>query len=73
MISHRNVIANILQVAVYEAVPRKANNIETQNTLGILPFSHIYGLTLVAHVAQFRGDQTVVRSEEHTSELQSHS
>jgi acyl-CoA synthetase (AMP-forming)/AMP-acid ligase II len=60
MISHRNVIANILQVAVYEAVPRKANNIETQNTLGILPFSHIYGLTLVAHVAQFRGDQTVV-------------
>lgn len=60
MISHRNVIANVLQVAVFDDVGREMQGVETQNSLGVLPFSHIYGLTLVALTAQFRGDQMVV-------------
>lgn len=60
MISHRNIIANILQTAVYESVPRKKLGIKTQTGLGLLPFSHIYGLTLVAQVAHWRGDALVV-------------
>ncbi|KHN98707.1 phenylacetyl-CoA ligase [Metarhizium album ARSEF 1941] len=60
MVSHLNVIANILQVTAVDSVARKQLGVRTQTNLGVLPFSHIYGLTLVALVAHYRGDQVVV-------------
>ena len=60
MISHKNVIANVLQAEIFEAVARRENGIETQVILGLLPLSHIYGLTLVALLAQHRGDEVII-------------
>lgn len=60
MISHRNVIANIMQYCTYESVNRRNLGIETQVELGLLPFSHIYGLVVVAHSGTWRGDEIVV-------------
>lgn len=60
MISHRNVIANVLQICAADSVSRKELGVDTQTTLGVLPFSHIYGLVLVALVGQYRGDRVVV-------------
>lgn len=59
-ISHRNVITNILQKTTYDSVPRTAKGIRTQVMLGVLPFSHIYGLVPVTHVGTFRGDEIIV-------------
>lgn len=60
MISHRNVIANTMQYCIYEAVSRRKFGVETQAVLGLLPFSHIYGLVVVAHSATWRGDEVIV-------------
>ncbi|KAL0937583.1 AMP-binding enzyme (4-coumarate-CoA ligase) [Colletotrichum truncatum] len=60
MISHRNVIANVIQFRTYESVSRKQLGIETQVGLGLLPFSHIYGLVVVAHCGTYRGDGIIV-------------
>lgn len=60
MISHRNVIANTMQYCIYEDVARKKMGVETQVELGLLPFSHIYGLVVVAHAATWRGDEIIV-------------
>ncbi|KAK2001108.1 AMP-binding enzyme [Colletotrichum falcatum] len=60
MISHRNVIANVLQFTTYETVPRKELGIKTQTVLGLLPFSHIYGLVVIAHCGTWRGDGIIV-------------
>ncbi|CAK7234448.1 hypothetical protein SBRCBS47491_008951 [Sporothrix bragantina] len=60
MISHRNVIANVLQIGTYESHGRKNKGIETQVEIGLLPFSHIYGLVVIAHAGSFRGDEIVV-------------
>ncbi|KAK1833092.1 hypothetical protein QBC39DRAFT_346771 [Podospora conica] len=60
MISHRNVIANIMQYCTYETPTRRKLGIETQVELGLLPFSHIYGLVVVAHSGTWRGDEIVV-------------
>ncbi|UNI24275.1 hypothetical protein JDV02_010035 [Purpureocillium takamizusanense] len=60
MISHRNVIANVLQICASDSVSRAHIGLQTQTTLGVLPFSHIYGLVLVGLVGQYRGDQVVV-------------
>jgi len=60
MISHCNVIANTMQLRIFEDVGRKKFGVETQVTLGLLPLSHIYGLTVVGHVAIWRGDEVVV-------------
>ncbi|EFQ26604.1 AMP-binding enzyme [Colletotrichum graminicola] len=60
MISHRNVIANVLQFTTYEIVPRKELGIKTQAVLGLLPFSHIYGLVVIAHCGTWRGDSVIV-------------
>ncbi|KAH8736226.1 hypothetical protein BGZ61DRAFT_339384 [Ilyonectria robusta] len=56
MISHCNVISNVLQHATYESVARKQRGVRVQNVLGFLPFSHIYGLIVVAHTCTWRGD-----------------
>lgn len=60
MISHKNVIANTMQYCIYEDFGRKKNGVETQVELGLLPFSHIYGLVVVAHSATWRGDELIV-------------
>lgn len=60
MITHQNVIANIMQMHTYESVARKALSIDSQVTLGLLPFSHIYGLVPVAHLGAYSGDQCIV-------------
>ncbi|OIW31188.1 acetyl-CoA synthetase-like protein [Coniochaeta ligniaria NRRL 30616] len=60
MISHRNVIANTMQYRLYESVARKKFGVETQVELGLLPFSHIYGLQVIAHGGTWRGDEVIV-------------
>ncbi|KAL9945749.1 hypothetical protein ACHAQF_006395 [Verticillium nonalfalfae] len=60
MISHLNVIANILQYTTFDSVARKKLNIETQVDLGLLPFSHIYGLIIITHSNSYRGDEVIV-------------
>lgn len=60
MISHQNVIANTMQLCLYEGVARKKAGVETQVAMGLLPFSHIYGLVVVAHAATWRGDEVIV-------------
>ncbi|KAF5598368.1 AMP-binding enzyme [Fusarium pseudocircinatum] len=60
MISHYNAIANIVQLSLHEAVGRKQQNVTTQVELGLLPFSHIYGLVFITQTAIFRGDEVVV-------------
>ncbi|PHH80838.1 hypothetical protein CDD83_3660 [Cordyceps sp. RAO-2017] len=60
IISHRNVIANIVQLCLPEVGTRRQLGIRTQTSLGVLPFTHIYGLVMVSLVAHYRGDQIVV-------------
>ncbi|KAF5611183.1 phenylacetyl ligase [Fusarium subglutinans] len=48
-----------LQVA-YEAYGRKLAGVETQVGLGLLPFSHIYGLVIISHSMPWHGDEVVV-------------
>lgn len=60
MISHRNVIANSIQFGTYDSMARKHDGFETQVALGLLPFSHIYGLEVVAYGSIFRGDEVIV-------------
>ncbi|KJY01421.1 phenylacetyl-CoA ligase like protein [Zymoseptoria brevis] len=66
MISHYNVIANTLQINTHEELDRQAmikqtgDTHYTENCLGLLPMSHIYGLIVIAHVGPYRGDGVVV-------------
>ncbi|KAF5651617.1 putative phenylacetyl ligase [Fusarium sp. NRRL 25303] len=60
MISHRNVISNVLQHVTYDSVVRRKKGVETQAVTGFLPFSHIYGLVIAAHTCTWRGDQIIV-------------
>ncbi|VUC33245.1 unnamed protein product [Clonostachys rosea] len=59
-VSHRNVIANVIQMALFERVARDKLGVKTQVVLGVLPLSHIYGLVLVGLVSCYRGDEVVV-------------
>ncbi|KPM39357.1 hypothetical protein AK830_g7191 [Neonectria ditissima] len=60
MISHYNVIANILATATLEKTARLSFGFETQVTLGLLPLSHIYGLVTIAYCAEYQGDEVIV-------------
>ncbi|KAG8163000.1 hypothetical protein KVR01_007478 [Diaporthe batatas] len=60
MISHRNVIANILQMYAYESRGRQEKRVESQVLLAPLPMSHIYALVVAAHVAVWRGDGFII-------------
>ncbi|KAK4901009.1 hypothetical protein LTR27_002193 [Elasticomyces elasticus] len=66
MISHKNVIANTLQIFTHESPTRedyaKRNMLQsyTETALGLLPMSHIYGLIVGSHVGAFRGDGVIV-------------
>lgn len=61
MISHRNVIANTLQIGLYDKHSRDAISPDYIDiALGLLPYSHIYGLVVVCMASTYRGDQVVV-------------
>lgn len=60
MISHYNVISNVLQHVTYDSVARAKKGVTTQAVTGFLPFSHIYGLVIMAHTSTWRGDQVIV-------------
>jgi acyl-CoA synthetase (AMP-forming)/AMP-acid ligase II len=64
MISHTNVIANVLQIVAFDTEARilaKTGNEKSQeNALGLLPMSHIYSLVVICHVGPYRGDGTIV-------------
>ena len=57
MISHRNVISNVLQIKTYEINSRKEG--ETEVGLGLLPQSHIYSLVVICHSSTYRGDEVI--------------
>src|ERR1700760_3146247 len=63
MISHRNVIANVLQICTFDAVYRDSRTKQQgsqylENALGLLPMSHIYSLVVICHCGPYRGDGT---------------
>ncbi|PGH09022.1 hypothetical protein AJ79_05817 [Helicocarpus griseus UAMH5409] len=66
MISHKNVIANLLQVKQQEKrfrdelKPPGTQSEYTDVLLGLLPQSHIYGLIVQNHAGPYRGDQVIV-------------
>lgn len=65
MISHRNVIANVLQIGTYEQTNRDSQKSAsdeynpTEVALGLLPQSHIYSLVVICHATTYRGDQVI--------------
>ncbi len=65
MISHRNVIANVLQICTYEKPYREAlkppgaDYPNPEVALGLLPQSHIYSLVVICHATTYRGDQVI--------------
>ena len=65
MVSHRNVIANTLQLVTFEKPNRdrissKLGRHYLDVVLGVLPQSHIYSLIAVCHTSAYRGDQVIV-------------
>ncbi|KAL8871311.1 MAG: hypothetical protein Q9174_002828 [Haloplaca sp. 1 TL-2023] len=65
MISHRNVIANTMQICTMETPYRQQlrqpgdMRDPTEVALGLLPQSHIYSLVVICHASVYRGDQVV--------------
>ncbi|KAF2200774.1 acetyl-CoA synthetase-like protein [Delitschia confertaspora ATCC 74209] len=66
MISHRNVIANTMQITAFEKPYRERKKEPlsqvgyVENALGLLPMSHIYGLVVICHASVYRGDGVIV-------------
>lgn len=65
MISHRNVISNVMQIATFDKPSREkrsagAKHLAQDNVLGLLPMNHIYALVVIVHAAVFQGDNVVV-------------
>jgi acyl-CoA synthetase (AMP-forming)/AMP-acid ligase II len=65
MISHRNVIANTMQIQRFDKTYRdtKLAPGQTQyldNALGLLPMSHIYSLVVMSHAGPYQGDGTII-------------
>ncbi|KAJ5407877.1 hypothetical protein N7509_001760 [Penicillium cosmopolitanum] len=56
MLSHRNIVANVLMVA---SSVGKSYNWKDDKLIGILPFYHIYGLTCLIHQPLYRGIEMV--------------
>ncbi|KAF5235640.1 hypothetical protein FANTH_11659 [Fusarium anthophilum] len=52
--------SGIIQTCTFDSVSRKADGIETQVMLGVLPFSHVFGLMLITHLGTYRGDEIIV-------------
>lgn len=65
MISHRNVISNVLQISTFEKPNRDSKKqpgdkySHTEVALGLLPQSHIYSLVVICHATTYRGDQVI--------------
>ena len=63
MIAHRNVIANVLQAATFEAPYRQSlangDSHYKETVLGLLPNSHIYSLVVICHGHPYRGDRVI--------------
>lgn len=57
MISHWNIIANVIQMTLYESTFRSKGHSDV--ILGVLPQSHIYSIVLTTHVPVFRADTVV--------------
>ncbi|CZR44113.1 putative phenylacetyl-CoA ligase [Fusarium proliferatum ET1] len=60
MLSHYNIISGIIQTCTFDSVSRKADGIDMQVMLGVLPFSHVFGLMLITHLGTYRGDEIIV-------------
>lgn len=62
MISHSNVIANVLQMTTFEKPVRdqRPAGKRTEVSLGLLPLSHIYGLVVIAQTGTYRGDEVII-------------
>lgn len=60
MVSHGNIIANVMQATLFDTVARNKAGIKNQVNLALLPLSHIYGLTMVGLLSQYRGDEAIV-------------
>lgn len=61
MISHHNVISNVLQIGTLESPARKARSgNKPEVCLGLLPLSHIYGLVVIAQASSYRGDEVII-------------
>ncbi|KAJ5034990.1 uncharacterized protein L3040_008255 [Drepanopeziza brunnea f. sp. 'multigermtubi'] len=62
MISHKNVISNVIQIGLAEKPARDARpeNEKTEVVLGLLPLSHIYGLVVIAQASTYRGDGVII-------------
>ncbi|PKY02836.1 acetyl-CoA synthetase-like protein [Aspergillus campestris IBT 28561] len=66
MLSHRNIVANTLQLAAGEAGNLTWNggaDGEGDKILAFLPFFHIYGLTCLVHQTLFQGYRLVVMAK----------
>jgi hypothetical protein len=64
IISHRNVVANIIQISAFEKEFRQSYKTPGQETtsevgLGLLPLNHIYAL-VVTHYAVYNGDKIII-------------
>ncbi|KAF4344793.1 phenylacetyl ligase [Fusarium beomiforme] len=60
MLSHYNIISGIIQTCTFDSVSRKLDDVDTQVMLGVLPFSHVFGLMLITHLGTYRGDEIIV-------------
>jgi len=64
MISHYNVISNVLQAETFDRPIRRPGPGEqvskTEVGLGLLPLSHIYGLVVIAQGCTYRGDEIII-------------
>ncbi|KAF5972463.1 putative phenylacetyl-CoA ligase [Fusarium bulbicola] len=55
-----SIISTVALQVAYETYGRKLAGVETQVGLGLLPFSHIYGLVIISHSMPWHGDEVVV-------------
>lgn len=70
MISHQNVIANILQIKSFESAKRRDWGSEVRDiALGLLPQSHIYSLIIICHMSTYLGDSVVVMAKFNLDQL----
>ena len=65
MISHRNLISNVMQIhsaeaPYYKHLAKQRGAEYNEVVLGLLPFSHIYGLVVVVHSAIYEGCKIIV-------------
>ncbi|KAI8362831.1 hypothetical protein BD560DRAFT_484036 [Blakeslea trispora] len=59
MTTHTNIISNVLQ---YYAIDHRFVNGQNDRMIGVLPFFHIFGLTVLMHVALYLGIPVYVMS-----------